>query len=361
MTGPGAGGAVGGTDETRGNERGRVRAYLGSFTSAGGRGVLAADVDPATGALTVTGGTDAVADPSYLALADGVLYAVSETAPGAVAALAPGPEPRPLGAPVPVDGAGPTHLALAGGHLLTANYTSGSVSALPLAEDGTPGPAAAVLRHEGSGPVADRQAEPHAHQVLPDPSGRWAVSVDLGTDSVRVCALDPVTGALSLHREIALRPGYGPRHLAFHPDGGHAYVVGELEPAVTVCRWDADRGELTPLAEIPLVGTGSATPAHPSAVVVAPDGRFLWVAVRGTDTIAVLVLSPEGDEAIRSATVPCGGAWPRDLALDPSGRRLYAANERSGDVTWFDVDRETGRPVRAGSVPVPAVTCVVFG
>ncbi|MFJ8128812.1 lactonase family protein [Streptomyces hydrogenans] len=353
---------MGGTDETRERGAGPVRAYLGSFTSAGGRGVLAADVDPATGGLTVTGGTEAVADPSYLALAGGVLYAVSETDPGAVAALDPaGPAPRPLGAPVPVGGSGPTHLAVAAGHLLTAHYTSGSVSVLPLAADGTPGPVTAVLHHEGGGPVADRQAGPHAHQILPDPSGRWVLSVDLGTDSVRVCALDPATGALRPHGETTLRPGYGPRHLAFHPDGGHLYVVGELEPAVTVCRWDAERGEPTPLAEIPLADTDGAGPAYPSAVVVAPDGRFLWVAVRGTDTLAVLVLSPAGDEAIRSATVPCGGSWPRDLALDPSGRRLYAANERSGDVTWFDVDPETGTPVRAGSVEVPAVTCVVFG
>ncbi|GHE29973.1 lactonase family protein [Streptomyces hydrogenans] len=353
---------MGGTDETRERGAGPVRAYLGSFTSAGGRGVLAADVDPATGGLTVTGGTDAVADPSYLTLADGVLYAVSETDPGAVAALDPeGPAPRPLGAPVPVGGSGPTHLSVAAGHLLTAHYTSGSVSVLPLAADGTPGPVTAVLHHEGSGPVADRQAGPHAHQILPDPSGRWVLSVDLGTDSVRVCALDPATGALRPHGETTLRPGYGPRHLAFHPDGGHLYVVGELEPAVTVCRWDAERGEPTPLAEIPLADTDGAGPAYPSAVVVAPDGRFLWVAVRGTDTLAVLVLSPTGDEAIRSATVSCGGSWPRDLALDPSGRRLYAANERSGDVTWFDVDPETGTPVRAGSAEVPAVTCVVFG
>lgn len=347
---------MGGTDETRERGAGPVRAYLGSFTSAGGRGVLAADVDPATGGLTVTGGTDAVADPSYLTLAGGVLYAVSETDPGAVAALDPeGPAPRPLGAPVPVGGSGPTHLSVAAGHLLTAHYTSGSVSVLPLAADGTPGPVTAVLHHEGSGPVADRQAGPHAHQILPDPSGRWVLSVDLGTDSVRVCALDPATGALRPHGETTLRPGYGPRHLAFHPDGGHLYVVGELEPAVTVCRWDAERGEPTPLAEIPLADTDGAGPAYPSAVVVAPDGRFLWVAVRGTDTLAVLVLSPAGDEAIRSATVSCGGSWPRDLALDPSGRRLYAANERSGDVTWFDVDPETGTPVRAGSVEVPAL------
>ncbi|MGW0118744.1 lactonase family protein [Streptomyces sp. NPDC003327] len=335
---------------------------MGSFTSAGGRGVLAADVDPATGALTVTGATDAVADPSFLALAGTVLYAVSETEAGAVAALdVTGPAPRAFGAPVPVGGAGPTHLAVAAGHVLTANYGSGSVSVLPLAEDGTPRPATAVLRHEGSGPVADRQAGPHAHQVLADPTGRWVLGVDLGTDSVRICALDPETGRLALHGETVLRPGSGPRHLAFHPSGSHAYVLNELAPTVTVCRWDPAAGVLAPLGETRVVPDDAPGPSYPSEVVVAPDGRFLWAAVRGDDTLAVLALDDDGATATLTACVPCGGTWPRDLTLDPSGHRLYAANERSGDVTWFDVDPVTGIPSRAGSVPAPAASCVVFG
>ncbi|WP_030686045.1 lactonase family protein [Streptomyces globisporus] len=351
---------MGGTGTVRG--RSGVRAYIGSFTTAGGRGVLAADVDEETGALTVTGGSDAVDDPSFLALAGPVLHAVSETEAGAVAAFdVTGPAPRPLGAPVPVDGAGPTHLVLAAGHLLTANYTSGSVTALPLAGDGTARPATAVLRHEGSGPVADRQSRPHAHQVLPDPSGRWVVSVDLGTDSVRICALDPATGELALHGETVLRPGTGPRHLAFHPAGTHAYVLNELEPTLTVCRWDGARGVLEPLRETPVVPEGATGPRYPSGVVVAPDGRFLWAAVRGADTLAVLALGADGDEAALVATVPCGGTWPRDLTLDPSGRRLYAANERSGDVTWFTLDPETGIPSRAGAIEAPAASCVVLG
>ncbi|MEU5218667.1 lactonase family protein [Streptomyces sp. NPDC020807] len=357
-------GGTAGTDGTGAADgRGALRAYIGSFTTAGGRGVLAADVDGRTGALTVTGASDAVANPSYLALAGAVLHAVSETGDGAVAAFdVTGPAPRPLGAPVPVGGADPTHLALAAGHLLAANYSSGSVTVLPLAGDGTARPAAAPLRHEGSGPVADRQGGPHAHQVLPDPTGRWVLSVDLGTDSVRICALDPATGALTVHGETALRPGTGPRHLAFHPDGRHAYVLGELEPTLTVCRWDAGTGFLEPVGELPVVPEGLPDgPRYPSEVVVAPDGRFLWVAVRGDDTLAVLALDADGTRAAHVATVPCGGHWPRDLALDPTGRRLYAANERSGDVTWFDIDWETGIPVRAGSVEAPAASCVVFG
>ncbi|THA30249.1 lactonase family protein [Streptomyces sp. A1277] len=349
------------------SSNGAGRAFIGSFTSAGGRGVTVAAVDQETGALTVLGATDAVPDPSYLALGRGrgpggtVLYAVSEREPGAAAALDITEDiPRPLGETRPVDGDGPTHLALAAGHLVTANYGSGSVSVLPVTDDGSLGPVAAVLAHEGGGPVADRQEGPHAHQVLPDPSGDWVLSVDLGTDSVRVCALDPATGELRPHGETALRPGTGPRHLAFHPAGGHAYVLNELEPTLTVCRWDAVAGVLEPVGETPVLPDGVTGESYPSEVVVAHDGRFLWAANRGHDSISVLALDATGEQASLVTTVGCGGHWPRDLALDPTGRRLYAANERSGNVAWFTVDPQTGIPSHEGSLDAPAASCVVF-
>ncbi|OON71462.1 lactonase family protein [Streptomyces tsukubensis] len=336
-------------------------AYIGSFTAAGGRGILTAGVETETGALTVLSATNTLPDPSYLVLSPrrDRLYAVSETPEGAVGAfdVAEG-QPRPLGAPGPVKGEGPTHLTLFDGHVLTANYSSGSVSALPVRGDGSPGPVSGVLGHRGSGPHPQRQQEPHAHQVLPDPSGRWAVSVDLGTDSVRVFSLRD--GAPVVHREIAMRPGSGPRHLAFHPDGRHVYVLNELSPTLTVCRWEAADGVLVALSETALLPKAPKGDAYASEVVVAPDGRFLWTAVRGEDVISVFALTNGGAATRLVTTVPCGGAWPRDLALGPSGRHLYAANEHSGDVTWFAVDQETGVPSREGAVAAPAASCVVF-
>ncbi|MCX4428134.1 lactonase family protein [Streptomyces mirabilis] len=339
------------------------RAFIGSFTAAGGPGVLTAAVDRGSGALTLLSAVDGVPDPSYLALspAHDMLYAVSETADGAVAAYrVDGDEPKPAGPLVSVGGSGPTHLSVFAGHVLTANYGSGSVTALPVRDDGTlVGAASSVLQHKGRGPHTRRQQSPHAHQVQPDPSGRWAVSVDLGTDSVRVCALNG--GRLTLHREIALRPGSGPRHLVFHPRGEHAYVLNELAPTVTVCRWSAQEGSLRPVGETPVLSGVPDGDAYPSGIVVSPDGRFVWTATRGQDVVSVLTPDAVGEGLRLVATVPCGGTWPRALALDPSGRFLYAANERSGDVTWFAVDPDTGVPRRGGSVEVPAASCVVLG
>ncbi|MCI3222085.1 lactonase family protein [Streptomyces sp. NP-1717] len=363
-------GRTGGRTAGPAPERSGQRAFIGSFTSAGGRGIIAATVDTDTGALTESGATDALADPSYLALApDGsVLYAVSEGEEGAAAAFEVTPRasggtsaPRLMGEPVPVRGSGPTHLALAAGHVVTANYGSGSVTVLPVRADGTLGAAAAILRHEGTGPHPDRQEGPHAHQVLPDPGGRWLLAVDLGTDSVRTSAVDPGSGDITPHGETVLRPGTGPRHLAFHPAGTHAYVLNELEPTVTVCRWDADKGALEPVGEAPVLPEGAEEGSYASEIVVSHDGGYLWAAVRGHDSIAVLRLDESRERPVLVTTVHCGGRWPRDLALDPAGRRLYVANERSGDVTWFDVDPASGVPSRAGSFEAPAASCVIFG
>ncbi|MEU1202743.1 lactonase family protein [Streptomyces sp. NPDC005813] len=346
-------------------DKGTERAFIGSFTSSGGRGIVVAAVEPETGALTEIGVIDAVPDPSCLTVdhtgAGPVLYAVSETALGLVAAYdIAGPDPRPIGVPVAVQGEVPTHLTVTRGHLLTANYGSGSVTVLPLAADGSPRTASDVRHQAGSGPHRTRQSAPHAHQVLPDPSGRWVLSVDLGTDKVSVFSLDTQAGTLTLNAETSLRPGTGPRHLAFHPSGNHAYVLGELEPAVIACRWDAAAGVLEPVGTTPLFPGGIGEAVSPSAPVVSLDGRHLWAAVRGTDTVTVLDLDAAGEHAEPVASVPCGGRWPRDLALHPSGTRLYAANERSGDVTWLDVDPATGIPHRAGSLPVPAASSIVF-
>ncbi|MEU9481497.1 lactonase family protein [Streptomyces sp. NPDC048191] len=337
---------------------GRRRAFIGSFTAAGGPGVVAAEVAP-DGSLALVVAVNDVPDPSYLVLApDGeTLYTVSETAEGSVAAYRlVGDRPELAGPPVPVNGSGPTHLAVYDGHVLTANYGCGSVTAVPLRPDGAlAAKHSGRLQHTGSGPHDRRQRGPHAHQVQPDPSGRWAVSVDLGTDSVRICTLD--NGTPALHREFALRPGSGPRHLAFHPGGALAYVVNELTPTVTVCRWDPETGSLRPLTEVPVLSDAPAGDAYPSGIAVSPDGRFVWTATRGEDVLSVLAV--EGEALRLIGTVPCGGHWPRALA-EHNGY-LYAANERSGEVTWFAVDEATGLPCYDGSVRVPAASCVVFG
>ncbi|WP_225728156.1 MULTISPECIES: lactonase family protein [unclassified Nocardia] len=339
-------------------------AYLGCYTSAGagGRGIGVAAVDPATGGLTIADTVDGVADPSFLALSpDGrYLYAVDEsTGAGRATALCLDTDRPTVLNTVAVQGNGPTHLCVTpdGRWVLTANYDSGSVSMLAVAEDGRLGAVTDVAQHSGSGPDPERQEGPHAHQVLVDPSGQWVLAVDLGVDSVYVYRL--TDGKLTRHAQVAMTPGSGPRHLAFHPDGRRAYLANELNSTVTVCDWSPETGELRPGDSVVADSDTGGDRNYPSEPVISPDGRFLYLANRGHDNIATFALL--GAAPVLLTTTPCGGKFPRHLTLSPDARRLYAANQKSDSVTWLDLDPITGIPgPSSGTLQTPAATCVVF-
>ncbi|MEU7214251.1 lactonase family protein [Nocardia iowensis] len=352
-TRPGTAGAATGT-----------RAFLGSYTSsgAGGSGIGVAAVDPRTGRLTVETVVD-VADPSFLAMSPDrrYLYAVNEGSGAGTATAVDVRSSRPTVLnTVAVQGEGPTHLCVTpdGRYVLTANYTSGSVSVLAVADGGRLGAVTDVVQHTGTGPDPDRQSAPHAHQVSIDPSGRWVLVVDLGVDSIYVYRL--ADGKLHRHAQAAMTPGSGPRHLAFHPNGRTVFLANELNSTVTVCEWQAERGELRAGLSLPADLNGGGDRNYPSAPVVAKDGRFLYLANRGHDNVATFAVLGGGFLA-PLGTTPCGGKFPRDLTLSPDGRRLYAANQKSNSVTCLNLDPFTGLPAApSASFEVPAATCVLF-
>jgi len=318
--------------------------YLGCF----GSDLRTGTVDDA-GTLTVTGTVAGVPDASFLAVGDRYLYTTNEQQNGRVTAL-----DRTTNTVLntrPTGGASPTHLSVhpGGRHLLTANYGDGSVAVHPLADDGTIGESTDLVRHQGT----DR--DPHAHQIVTDPTGHWVLAVDLGADSVYVYTLDEDTGKLSQHQQLRLPTGAGPRHLTFHPDGTRAYVLGELRPEITVAAWDAEAGTLTPGQVVPTAPDGN----FPAEIAATSDGRFVYASNRGADTIAAFAVRDDGLELVGST--PTGGEWPRHLALSPDERLIYVSNQNSGTVTWLPRDPETGQvSAPAGTAAVPSVGIVAF-
>lgn len=318
-------------------------AYIGSF--APGPGLSVGRVDPRTGELTVTGTVPDVPDASFLAfgLDRRVLYTTNEQAPdGSVTALDltdPG-HPVPLGR-VSTRGATPTHLSVhtSGRYLLTANHGTGSVAVHPLDPLG----AASDLVELGG----------HAHQVLTDPSGRWVLAVDLGTDTVHVLRLDLTTGTLRPRDRLCLPAGSGPRHLAFHPFGRHVYILGESRPEITVAGWDPAVGALTPGQVVPLPGP------FPAEIIITRDGRFGYATNRGENTVTVLALHDSGARLELAGAAPTGGDWPRHLTLSPDERWIYVANQRSDTITRLPRDPSSGT-LGPPANPVPTISPAVM-
>ena len=333
------------------------RIYVGSYTSqaGGGKGIGFGPYDE----LAVAAATD---DPSFLTRsADGrFLYATNELEAGRVSAYAVQEDGSlEFLNDQPTEGAHPCHLAIdpTGSFLLSANYSSGSVAIHPIAADGSLGDATQILQREGTGPNEERQEGPHAHQVTFDPAGKYAFDVDLGSDSVHVSTLTS-QGRLEAVDRLGIHAGAGPRHLVFHPGGGAAYVINELDSTLSVCTYDD--GNLSVVQTLSTRPDGAEGENFPAEVLVSDDGRFAYGSNRGDDTIAVFETGADGIDAELIQTIGSGGVWPRHLAFSKDGSLLYAANERSDTLAVFAVDRSSGALTATGTpLSWPKPVCVL--
>ncbi len=377
-----------------------LMAYVGTFSSplrdvlptqvdlppGNGRGIHLFEVDRATGALTPRGTFDLGTSPSCLALnrAATRLYSSNETdrvgegKEGTVTAFAIGGADGRLTElnTVPSGGAGPTYVSVHPSEkfLLVANYFGGSVAVLPILADGRLGPATDVKVDAGTvGPRRSANAPPgsfafsghdrtHAHMIEADASGRFVLHVDLGLDRIYVWRFDDERGVLTPgeFHEVALPPGDGPRHFAFHPDRRRLYSIQEEGSTIVRFDWDGASGRLTPRQTISSLPAGYAGSNFCSEILVSADGRFVYGGNRLHDSIAIFAVGRNG-ELTFVADEPTRGNYPRSFAFDPTGRFLYCCNQRADNVTVFRVDAKTGGLAFTGQyTPVGNPSHIVF-
>lgn len=212
--------------------------------------------------------------------------------------------------------------------LFCANYTSGSVSEFAVAADGGIQELLRVHQHHGSGVNLPRQDGPHTHFTAVSPDGRYMVVNDLGLDAIYAYPLD---GGEPVVSRIA-PAGTGPRHLAFTPDGRHAYLLTELFSQVI---WlDYHDGHFTCRRHYSAVASDYCGYTIGAALRFSPDGRFLLASNRGEDSIICWEIGEQG-ALRRTGRWYSGGHHPRDFNFSADGRWVFAANELSGDVYCF--------------------------
>jgi len=342
---------------------------IGTFREGPGIGLTTARFDPETGTLTAPTFAAEVANPSFLAVApDGRhVHVCNETWPGNLTSFAVDPA---SGALTPVahvgsEGKSPCYIELdhSGRFALTANYSDGAFSVFALDAEGRLSTRTARITIPGSSVNRDRQEASHAHCIVTDPTNRFALGVDLGADRIHVWRLDTTTGALEPHEPafFAARPGAGPRHLKFHPNGRLAYVVNELDCTVSACTWDAARGVLTETQRIASLPAGFAGTNTSAELMIHPSGRTLYVTNRGLDAIATFAIDGESGALTLLEQTPSRGAKPRNIVIHPSGRWLLAANQGGDSIAIFAIDATTGRLTAHGEpVPVTNPGCLRF-
>jgi 6-phosphogluconolactonase len=280
------------------------------------------------------------------------LYAVIETVEfdgrpgGGVAAYARDPKTGHLTLLNTAQSAGiePAHLELDPPErfLLVANYRTGSIAVFLRKGDGSLGEMVEHVQHAGSSVHAIRQTGPHAHQILFDPVTGDLLIPDLGLDAVLVYRLKD--GALVERPEarITTAPGAGPRHLAFHPDGKHLFLLNELDSTLVVLRRDGDGLNQT------------------SAVRVSKSGNYVLASNRGFDSIAVLAFDASTSSVKLKLVEPSLGRQPRDFIQTPDGQHIVVGNQDSDTVVVFAFDESAPSLKFVSQTDVPTPVCLRF-
>jgi 6-phosphogluconolactonase len=251
--------------------------------------------------------------------------------------------------------------------VLAANYGDGTVSSFPVLKDGVLGECRSFHRHAGGGPNKKRQKGPHAHSIYAGPENRFAYASDLGIDKVMIYRLSAEHGRLTPAGAADLPPGSGPRHMKFSADGHFAYVLNELSLTGAVFGRNRETGALDRLRVVPVLPKDAdADGITCSEILVSPDGKFLYTgnrdtAGRGRDSLSVLAAGEDGKLSLIQ-TLPAEIEIPRHINMDPAGGWLLVCGQKSGEISVFQVDGDSGRLRFTGKkLKLPAPKCATFG
>jgi DNA-binding beta-propeller fold protein YncE len=100
------------------------------------------------------------------------------------------------------------------------------------------------------------------------------------------------------------------------------------------------------MIELHLPSKMEAPGSHPTALLLSPDEKHLYVALANTDEIAVIDRD-SNEVSYLSTKLPSqqyGGNFPIALALTPDGQRLFVANASSDAIAVYDSPQSNSKP-----------------
>lgn len=345
-----------------------IRLFAGRYTEDGGKGLSIFDLDRESGTFKLVSESDAGADPSYFCISKkyGILYAANEVMTfngvkgGGVTALKynnkTGAVEKLRDLVVP-DG-GPCFISLSPGedYLLMANYSSSSVSVVKLDDKGIPERVTDTISFKGG-----KDQISHPHMIAFDPAGKKVYLTDLGLDHIVIYNFNHSSGRLQQIPDgiVHLAKGSGPRHFVFNSTGTKLYVIYELNSTVSVFDVETN-GRLKLVQTLSTLAEGFKGESNCADIHIGKSGKYLYGSNRGENTIVTFSIGPDG-KLIPAGRTTCGGDWPRNFVIDPSGKFILVANQKSGDISLFRIDQKTGLPAATGKgFKIATPSCLKF-
>jgi len=322
---------------------------IGTYTSGTSEGIYVYKFNTETGDNSFVSSVK-TSNPSYLAVSpdNKYVYAVNEDAPGNVTSFVLNRSNNKLLQKnvQPSQGKNPCYITIdkTGKWVIVGNYSSGTVAVYPVKKDGSLGPPADSVQHEGSSVNSERQESAHVHATVLNKNNKTLYVPDLGLDKVMLYNLDTKKGKLKkFHIPFVMtEAGTGPRHLDIHPNGKYAYLMEELTGSISVYKVEND-GYLSLLQNISGLPRDFNGAIGSADIHVSPDGKFLYCSNRGeSNTIGILSINQSNGMLAWVDDQPTLGKTPRNFNFDPTGNFLLVANQNSDEIVIFKRDKQTG-------------------
>ena len=240
----------------------------------------------------------------------------------------------------------PVHLEMSkdGKHLVNSNYTPAGVGLTKIQPDGS---LTTLLQYmpftEGSKVHKDRQDKAYMHSANFTPDGNYIVTQDLGADKMHVFELQKDAETPLQYSEtmtVATKPGSGPRHFTFHPNGKFGYGITELDGSINAYTYNG--GNFVLLDSYPSYKGEKRYGA--ADIRISPDGKFLYGSNRVSENTLVIY---EIDQTTGLLTLVghqnTGGEHPRNFSIDPTGKYIFVANQFTDNVVIFERNKKTGK------------------
>ena len=349
--------------------------YAGTYTGRNDDGIYLLKMSPESGKLTIEKTFGGIISPSFLTINHHktFLYAVSEVdnydenKSGAVYSYKVNKQNLSLEFinKQSSGGAHPCHISVDRNdkYVFVANYTGGNLAAFPINKNGGLIKASDVINHEGSGVNKKRQEKPHVHSANVSPSNDYLLVSDLGIDKIMIYKIDYKNGKLLQGKQpwVNLKPGSGPRHMAFGPNGKHMYSINELSSTITVFEYDEQECRLTEIQDISTLPENFNGENTCAEIVISKDGKFVYASNRGHDSIAVFSVNEQTGKLSLIQHQSTLGRTPRNFTIDPTGNFLLAANQNSASIVTFTRNKATGKLESTGNIlEVPKPVCLLF-
>lgn len=328
--------------------------FVGGYTDkVPGEGVHVYEFNTKTGETTLKFTLDSVTNTSFLKLSNNgkYLYSVMDsqmTYNGKIGAFAIDSVKGKLNLINIQDcgGLNPAHIEIdKTGHFLTSSqYSDGSLSVFKIRKDGGINKYSQVLRFKDSSVIKNRQEASHIHSSNFSPDNNYLYAHDLGADKIRHFSFNKTSQDLILQNRnhINMKPGSGPRHFTFHPNGKFGYSIAELSGKLTAFNYN--NGNLEFIEDYQSYEKQQDI-YRAADIHISPDGKFLYSSNRGPaeDSISIFSIDITTGRLNLIGHEPTYGKHPRNFAIDPSGRFLLVANQFSGNIVIFSRNIETGK------------------